>query len=313
MTNPPIADNRGGRTGNWCATWSRDNAESAVGTAASAARFVLVELPLPWPSEIAEHPLLLGSGGDPDARVQAIAGPEPCGYRHNVVCYWRPAGEWFGGYARTEFEVARPDLPEVVGRLARGEGLIADAASRPTTDLLLCTHGSRDRCCAKLGGNLYAQLGERLSGRARLWRTSHTGGHRFAPTGLTFPDGMAWAGLDVEIAEGILDRTLPVERAARHLRGCAGVGGGLQQAADIDAFARHGWSWLDAMRRVEVRADDGRRASVEVTFRIGDRPGGLMVEIGRGRTIPVAACGEPIEAAKKSTTELVICDSAPAP
>jgi hypothetical protein len=306
MTMAPIADIRGGRAGSWCATWSRENAESAVGTAASAARFVLVELPLPWPAEIAEHTLLQGCVGDPAARVQAIAGPQPCGYRHTIICYWKPDGEWFSGYERTELEVSRPDLPEVVGRLARGEGLVADAASRPTIDLLLCTHGTRDRCCAKLGGNLYAQLGERLSGRARLWRTSHTGGHRFAPTAITFPDGMTWAGLDVELAEGILDRTLPVERAALHLRGCAGVGDGLQQAADAAAFARNGWSWLNGERRAEVRYDDGHRAAVVVVSRSGGVEETLTANIERGRTIPVVPCGAPVESATKTTTELLI-------
>ncbi len=306
MSMPPTAENGRGRDAHWCASWSRENGESAVGTAVSAERFVLVELPLPWPAEIADHRHLRGCDADPLARVQAIAGPEPCGYRHTVICYWRPAGEWFGGYARTEIEVSRPDLVEAVGRFVRGEGLVADAASRPTTDLLLCTHGSRDRCCAKLGGSLYSQLGERLSGRARLWRTSHTGGHRFAPTGITFPDGMVWAGLDIEVAEGILDRSMPAERAARHTRGCAGINGALQQAADAEGFARNGWQWLGRERRVEVRADDGQRAAVDVFCRSDDACETLSVFIERGRTIPVAPCGAPIEAATKTTTELII-------
>lgn len=294
------------RASNWCATWSRENAESPVGTAASARRFVLVELPLPWPAEIAEHPLLQGCASDPMARVQAIAGPEPCGYRHAVICYWRPDGDWFGGFARSETEVARPDLVEVVSRMVRGEALAADTAGRPNADLLICTHGTRDRCCARLGGNLYSRLGERLSGRARIWRTSHTGGHRFAPTGITFPDGMVWAGLDLDVAEGILDRSLAVDRAARHVRGCAGIGGGLQQAADADAFARFGWAWLERERRVEVRYDDGHRAVVDVVGRDGGSEHVVTAHIERGRTIPVAPCGAPPGTAAKTTTELLI-------
>lgn len=311
MASPQSTESSHGREANWCASWSRDSAESAVGTAASAGRFVLVELPLPWPAEIGEHPLLAGVTIGAGARVQAIVGSEPCGYRHTVICYWKPEGDWFAGYGRSEFEISRPDLPDVVGRLSRGEGLVADAPARATTDLLLCTHGTRDRCCAKLGGNLYAHLGDRLSGRARLWRTSHTGGHRFAPTGLTFPDGMAWAGLDVDVAEGVLDRTLPIDRAVHHLRGCAGVGDALRQAADIEAFARHGWPWLLATRRAEVRADDGRRVAVEVSYRLGEQQGALLADIERGRTLPVAACGHPIEAATKTTTELIIRGSTP--
>lgn len=294
------------RGSHWCATWSRENAESPVGTAVSALRFVLVELPLPWPAEIAQHPLLAGCAADPAARVQAIAGAEPCGYRHTVICYWRPAGEWFAGFHRTEVEVTRPDLPAVVNRMIGGEELVA-AGGRSTTDLLLCTHGTRDRCCARLGGNLFARVGERLSGRARLWRTSHTGGHRFAPTGITFPDGLVWAGLDLESAEGILDRSLDANIAARHLRGCAGLADPLQQAADIAAFTRRGWPWLQCERRAEIRYDDGHRAVVDIAGRRGEHSHTVAVQVERGRTLPVAPCGAPVAASSKTTTELLIC------
>ncbi len=290
----------------WCATWSRENAECPAGTAVAVDRFVLVELPLPWPAEIEKHELLSGVEAVPGSRVQAIVGAEACGYRHSVVCYWRRDGEWFSSYARSERQVARPELPAVVGALLRGEGLEQCATARGVSDLLLCTHGTRDRCCAKLGGALYRELSECLPDRVRLWRTSHTGGHRFAPTGISFPEGLMWAGLDRELALGVLQRNLPVDRAARHLRGCTGLGGGLQQAADGEAFARRGWSWWDRERKATVATDDGGRAVVELEFRGGGRQGKLTATIERGRMIPIALCGESIEAAVKTSTELLV-------
>ena len=45
--------------------------------------------------------------------------------------------------------------------------------------LLICTHGSRDRCCGSLGVKLARCLRE---AGADVWEVSHIGGHRFAPT-----------------------------------------------------------------------------------------------------------------------------------
>lgn len=295
-------------TESWCATWSRDNDESPAGTAVAADRFVLVELPLPWPAEIDQHDLLSGIAPVPGTRIQAITGAQACGYEHTVICYWRNDDGWFSTYSRCERRVARPRLAEVIGQMLRGEGLAAETDDRIERDLLLCTHGTRDRCCAKLGGALFKDLTEHLPSGTRLWRTSHTGGHRFAPTGLSFPDGLMWAGLDLEVALGVLDRSLPIERAARHLRGCAGLGGALQQAAEAAVFARSGWSWTEHQRRATVVDDDGALATVDVSFRGDGGESVVRAAVERGRTLPVAVCGAPISAAKKTTTELRVVE-----
>lgn len=45
--------------------------------------------------------------------------------------------------------------------------------------LLVCTHGTRDRCCGTLG----VKLVKALRGQGvEVWEVSHLGGHRFAPT-----------------------------------------------------------------------------------------------------------------------------------
>ncbi len=311
LGNMTAGNESGGATAagaRWCAAWSRELSERPRGTAVDVERFVLVELPLPWPAKVEAHPLLQGLEPVAGARVQAIAGAHGCGYRHTVISYSRPNGRWFSSYQRSEVEVARPDLVTTVNRTLRGE-LPQDAHPLGEVgDLLLCTHGTRDRCCAKLGGGLYRELREDLPDAVRLWRTSHTGGHRFAPTGITFPEGLMWAGLDREVALGVLLRTLPVERASRHLRGCTGVGGGIEQAADAAAFSRRGWAWLDAERKVRVTDDDGARASVEIEYRIEDSVATMTAAVDRGRTLPVPPCGESIDAAAKHTTELIVSE-----
>ncbi len=250
--------------------------------------------------------MLAGLVPVPGARVQAIAGSHSCGYRHAVICYRRDRGGWFSSYARSEREVARPELVAAVNTAMRGDCGEGVADSHALRDLLLCTHGTRDRCCAKLGGALYCELSGALPDRTRLWRTSHTGGHRFAPTGISFPEGLMWAGLDPEVTVGVLRRTLPIDEVARHLRGCTGIGGGVQQAADAEGFSRYGWAWLDYERRATVTDDDGELTSVRVEFRNGETVDRMTASVGRGRVLPIAACGEPISAAVKQTTELVV-------
>ncbi|MFN8076712.1 MAG: sucrase ferredoxin [Kineosporiaceae bacterium] len=54
----------------------------------------------------------------------------------------------------------------------------------------VCTHGTRDACCARLG----RPLAEALSALDpdHTWEISHSGGHRFAGTVTTWPEGMAY-------------------------------------------------------------------------------------------------------------------------
>jgi hypothetical protein len=58
---------------------------------------------------------------------------------------------------------------------------------------LVCTNGKRDRCCARFGATLFLALAERVGDS--VWQCTHLGGHRFAPTLVTFPDGTYYGHL----------------------------------------------------------------------------------------------------------------------
>ncbi len=53
---------------------------------------------------------------------------------------------------------------------------------------LVCTHGRRDPCCARLGVPVYERLVEQMG--ARVWQATHVGAHRFAANVLFFPHGI---------------------------------------------------------------------------------------------------------------------------
>lgn len=78
-----------------------------------------------------------------------------------------------------------------------------ELTARPAEPILLvCTNGKRDVCCALAGRPVAAAAAAHAPGR--VWECSHTGGHRFAPTGVLLPHGHLFARLTDESAGGVL-------------------------------------------------------------------------------------------------------------
>lgn len=109
-------------------------------------------------------------------------------------------------------------------------------------DLLLCTHGSRDVCCGRDGTAIFGELAVELRrpglDPGRVWRSSHLGGHRFAPTALSLPDGLLWAHLDREQALSVLRRDGPAGELSGLCRGSVALADPRCQIADREALAR---------------------------------------------------------------------------
>jgi hypothetical protein len=292
-----------------CSGFARDEDLDPVGSAGSYPGVVLVEIPLPWPREITEHPALAPVASTLKAanvRLQglvpdSLSAPE----RRRLVSFTRPDGP-FDRYEGRAWTVADDEVTEAVEMLADSGG--SGGPEGDSTDagrhVLVCTHGRRDACCGTLGTRLVQSL-PGLGAGVRVWRTSHTGGHRFAPTALLLPEGTMWAYLDLDRLVGISDRTLDLDEAARLYRGCTGLDGPEVQAAEREALRAMGWSWLDHRRRGEVlastdgqtrvrldaEAPDGRRLAFEATVEVV-------------RLVPVPDCGKPPEEAPKSAPEL---------
>jgi len=192
-------------------------------------------------------------------------------------------------------------------------------------DLLICTHGKRDVCCGQSGMALYSEVASRLAevtasaapavhggaAEVRVWRASHTGGHRFAPTALTFPDGYAWAYLDAKITEQILQRSTGLSEpgllggrgpgtssdlsvAAQHCRGLSTLTAGPAQAADRAGLLKVGWAWATAHRTVQILGFDRQSlaTTLQITGRIPDgQTRSFRVEVELERHIPQITCG----------------------
>ena len=172
----------------------------------------------------------------------------------------------------------------------------------------MCGHGRRDPCCGRWGTLLHAELAARGTD-ARVWRCSHTGGHRYAPTAITLPDGRAWAYADVALLDGVLARTGDVAALAAHDRGCTALDL-WAQVVERALFVEHGWAWLDG--EVDRRAHRGRRRRPVGHGRARGGawptapPAAADGEVEVTRILPVLVCGEPPEVAKKTSPELAL-------
>ena len=72
-----------------------------------------------------------------------------------------------------------------------------------TPILMVCTNARRDVCCAVRGRPVALKASVQRPGQ--VWECSHTGGHRFAPTGVLLPYGQSFARLSSASAVAAVD------------------------------------------------------------------------------------------------------------
>src|SRR5215218_3519444 len=121
------------------------------------------------------------------------------------------------------------------------------------------------------GTSLFAPTGASEK-QLRVWRTSHIGGHRFAPTLIDFPEGRYWGHLEPDALEKVVLRKGPVSELGRFYRGWAGLSGKFEQIAEREIFVREGWEWtryLKSGRTLEADQNEDR-AEVRIEYATQD-------------------------------------------
>jgi hypothetical protein len=293
-----------------CSPWTRAQGVDPVGSAPSFDALVLVEWPLPWPHDVADIPELASASATPGVRVMTVVPRhDDGGDGLTRVVHHRRVG--VNRLVGVDHRVPRAEVPALLEVLAADP--LGDHSSRSSAvgaappEVLICGHGRRDACCGRWGTLLHVELVARPLGDTRIWRCSHTGGHRFAPTAITLPDGRAWAYADVDLLEGVVRRAVPTAHLAAHDRGTSGLDP-WAQVVERAMFERTGWAWLDREADASVELDDaGRAATVRLRWRDPDGSSGSVegrVEVAR--TLPVLVCGEPPEHATKTSPEYAL-------
>ena len=224
----------------------------AAATAPAGARaWLLIESGGPWAAEPADSPLPL-----PMAKLALSA--EELGIRLQLIR--RPARPGRSGSSRREDATGRGDGaapavfacwtagaapwlrrmstaglgPAALAALAAGRAPGGAPESRPL--FLVCTHGKRDRCCARVGVPLARELARHADG---VWETTHVGGHRYAANLVILPHGLYYGPVDTSAARAAISAYQRGEITARGYRGRAGQPTDRQQEEHA-AVARSG-------------------------------------------------------------------------
>lgn len=298
-----------------CSLVAQSNGEDPVGSVPTWERCLVMELAPPWEHDVAEskhfpalarEALKRAEKSGPPTRLQCIL-PDPQHSRPGharVMLFQRTAGP-LAFHSRAEYVVPDAELGALAAALLNGPS--ADKSyeryrvdGNGMRDILVCTHGSRDACCATFGFPVYQALKgmvARFRGNVRVWRTSHTGGHRFAPTVIDLPDGRYWGHLDEDLMETVLRRKGPVEPLRMRYRGWAGMSGEPLQAAEREAFLREGWPWMDYLKAGKLRdrgiAAGQFTAQIEFASLDGRVNGTYEAVVETLRSVPVPQCMSP--------------------
>lgn len=176
-------------TKRFCARESLSLGDLLAGSAAHAERNLL----LSWPRAKWRRSLRQASdmSNEVTARLDAIA---EAGRRVNLIHRRDQPSERHCLYLMPEnrrYELTREELPVFLAALQRKESLAHWQVTSPAGPLLLCcTHGKKDKCCAKFGYAAYKALDSAVAKHALpfdVWESTHLGGCRLAASAVVFP------------------------------------------------------------------------------------------------------------------------------
>ncbi len=190
-----------------CTDWSLAIDEPMAGTAVSSKVWLFLEYNQPWTAKATSDnslPLpvqtwLAEQAAAVNGRLQFIK--QSRGGRTTwaffVACFGDVASRVYRFDLASYNDLFDLDLSAIVAGAARYH---ANRTTEP--QLLVCTNGKRDVCCALHGMALLRALAAQTD--SVLWQTTHLGGHRFAPTLLTLPDGVNYGRINPEDAPHLL-------------------------------------------------------------------------------------------------------------
>jgi hypothetical protein len=240
-----------------CAVAARLLGGNPSGTATFMRSWLLIEQPGPWPADALEQVLaeafprdrreLLGELSTTHGlRVLLIRKPgrhlrEPHDMAHRTVFIGGgdPGNRWL---ERLEVN----DLPELadldLAAVAEGRRGLGQPVSDPL--FLVCTHGTKDMCCAVLGRPLATTLDANHPGLT--WEVSHIGGDRWAGNLLVVPDGFMHGQLEPARAAQVAKAALVRQVEPEGLRGRTSERSRWSQHAEIAVRQR-----FDGMRGLD--------------------------------------------------------------
>jgi hypothetical protein len=192
-----------------CAAVSADGAEPLAATASRIDNWILLEYRGLWDRDVLGGSLvsdeLKASLREQlhelaPARLLFLKQPERRSYGRRRVYF----GSSRAGEERF-FELEVDHLDDLRGFDFSAAFASPEPPGVPVTDplLVVCTHGKRDRCCAKNGKPIYDAL-RRETEPSRVWQSTHVGGDRFAGNVVVFPEALYYGRVEPGDAAALL-------------------------------------------------------------------------------------------------------------
>lgn len=267
----------------FCAEQSLQSGLDIIGNADTHKLYVVIECPPPWAFRPFESPgipeTLRALQRELDAeydRFEAQFLLIHSEYEHleqgRRIMLFHKAQGLTTAYTKQVYLVEDLEaVPPLVEQYLRGEVVQAQPMDDCDRDFLVCTHGSRDRCCARFGKPIYHAarqiVAERSLPNLRIWEASHIGGHRFAPTAIDFPEGRYYGHLDAGSLADLLTRSNT--RSLNHCYRGSGLLPWAVQVLEKHLLSSCGWAWINnpmAGRILDSNADESFNV-VELTCR----------------------------------------------
>jgi hypothetical protein len=236
----------------FCSELSRLSGERSAGTASTGAVWLLLEYPHGWGRRAFEESALA-------PQVKQFLSDSMARIRHSRLLLVKTDRGRSDARMNLFVVRCRERSPFTVRlRLEKYEDVLAydlaavaagrDPQGGETSDrplFLVCTHGRRDKCCAKFGVPLYNSLRD-FAGDS-VWQSSHVGGDRFAGNLVCFPHGLFYAHATPEAGRRVVADYREGRVAADEFRGRACYSHFIQ-AAEAFVRAESGLAGVEALR-----------------------------------------------------------------
>jgi len=266
----------------YCSDLARASRERSFGTASVGETWLLVEYREAWGAHALEDSTLSAAlkrhlsnfcQTVPRARLLFIK-QERMRSSAPLNCFVVRCRERAPSIERFELSAYDDLLKFDPAELAAGASPAVGFVQRDAPLYLVCTHGKRDKCCAKFGYALYKTLrGGEAEGDVggRIWQSSHVGGDRFAANLVCFPHGLFYAHVSEDGGRRIVEEYERRQLTLEGYRGRACYSYPVQ-AAEFFIRTETKLSALDALRyRRHERTGDRswRVAFIETTAGTG--------------------------------------------
>ena len=261
----------------YCAEVAAAEGEGLAGTADVVDAWILLEYLPAWTAKATSDNALSAAAREWLARL--AAGAASRGHKARLQFIRQPEIDRTGATVMVAVDgcLHRVDAPDYDALTAQTYESVLAASRETAAQYFVCTNGQRDVCCARFGLPTYAALRERVG--ARVWQTTHVGGHRFAPNVLALPQAALYGRVQASDVDAFVDAIEAGGLAPRWLRGRTKYAPEVQAAEA--ALAQRG---IDTRGSVVATPIDG---GIEVRF------GAHSIAVRRGEPRAVlTSCGD---------------------